>query len=206
MNSLSGLRVRGSCDRLERAWREQGAPIADHLAPGATDLHLDEIEARYGAKLPAELRSWWAWHDGVRRLQPGLRLGPETQVGPGNWEFLSSAEAVEERDRRRAGSESASDADEDWQGGWRVEWLPILTMDAYALFVDCRQVTPSGTTPVRRYDHVPEDVFTPQTASLRQQVEVWTYLLEEHYCVWNHGNQSWDARFAKTPWPLRAML
>ncbi len=204
---FAGL-FRERLQRLEQAWVDQGAPIAEHLAPGATEAHLDEIEHRVGCALVPELRAWWGWHDGVVRRQPGTLLGRETRIGPGGWEFLSSTEAVQERDRRRAdwGVGNAGDSDENWQGQWRTEWLPFLTFDAYALFIDCRQVSPVGTSPVRRYDHTPDDVFTPIAGALYQAVGVWMYLLEERYYEWDPDQQGWVDRYQEIPLPLREMF
>jgi len=66
--------------RLEQLWAQLGAPIADQLAPGLTEAELSARERAAGLSLPAELRIWWGWHDGVRRLQPGTRLGLESLV------------------------------------------------------------------------------------------------------------------------------
>lgn len=191
--------------RLDRAWRDQSAPIGDNVAPGATARQLEVVEARLGYALPPELRAWWSWHDGVLSGQ-ARNGGSQSRIGPGSWHFLSSAEAVSERDDRREQSSAASDADDSWDGGWRREWLPFLTFDAYALFVDCRQVTPAGTAPVRRYSHTPEDVFTPDTGSLYQAVQMWTYLLEERYWYWSREIESWEDRWAEIPWPLRGLV
>jgi cell wall assembly regulator SMI1 len=58
-------------DRLAALWRAQGAPIAQHLAPGLTSAELDGYERSSGLTLPAELRQWWGWHNGVNRAVPG---------------------------------------------------------------------------------------------------------------------------------------
>lgn len=52
-------------DRLDTCWRDQGVPWAASLRPGLTDAALDAIGERIGFELPADLRVWWAWRDGV---------------------------------------------------------------------------------------------------------------------------------------------
>lgn len=191
---------------LEALWRAQAAPIAEHLAAGATAEHFAHIEERLGGPLPPELRTWWAWHDGVQRLQPGLRFGKESIIGPGHWEFLSSTEALAERDERVAWMPTPAKDGPDWDGGWRPEWIPFLTMGGNILFVDYRQVTPHGTAPVRCHAHTPDDVFTPDAGSLEQAVRTWTYLLAEEYYRWDPGTQSWFDRHTDIPMPLRVIL
>lgn len=178
---------------LEQAWREQGAPISRHLAPGASPSQLDETERRLGHPIPPEVRALWSWHDGV--AQPDEHVSWVRTIGPGSWEFLSSAEAVDHRDRRRSQWNGDPDAGDDtnWEGQWRSAWLPLFQMDAYALFVDCRQVVPTGTAPIRYYAHAPEDVFTPLAGSLRQILDVWVFVLEQRYRYWDEGLGSWEA-------------
>ena len=154
-------RLAALLDRLEAAWREQGAPIADHLAPGATEEELSQWEAESGARLPPELRIWWGWHNGAVGQPPGGIPYTRT-IGRGSWEFLSLEDASGHGKRRLSASwRPYGGVPAEWQGEWGHDWLPVVTMDAYCLFVDRSAVTPEGSVPVRMWAQMPDDVFTP---------------------------------------------
>lgn len=83
-------------------------------------------------------------------------------------------EALGERDRWLTinGQEPPSD-DADWDWDWRLNWLPVLMYSGNFLFVDCDSVTPRGTVPLRLWEKVPEDVFTPVAPSFTHAVATW---------------------------------
>jgi cell wall assembly regulator SMI1 len=85
-------------DRIEAAWRAQGAPTADSLAPGLTADELDVYEADLGYPLPAELRRWWGRHDGA----VDGAWSPGSAVGTGTWYLMSLRESLDERAERLA--------------------------------------------------------------------------------------------------------
>jgi cell wall assembly regulator SMI1 len=197
--------------RLEQAWRDQGAPIVDALAPGATADQLDDVEGTLGFALPPEVRAWWGWHDGAVHPNGDGWTGDQTRIGPGFRDSLSSASALRERQARRDSWNSADpDADdgpdEDWDGLWRASWLPLLRADADLIFVDCKQTTPAGTVPIRNHAHVPEDVFTPASGSLFQAIEIWIWLLEERHVAWDHNQQGWEYENVPRPIQLSGLL
>lgn len=185
--------------RLEDVWRANGAPIADHLAPGATPEHLNAIEARIGYPIPYELRVWWEWHDGVQRLQPGTRGGRETEIGPGAWEFLSVEEAVEEWESRTAASAVGNFLPGFWNGQWYRHWLPVVRFHAYTLFVDCLSETRENTVPVRKFEHTPEDPFTPVAGAFTVAVLIWVEQLEQGVYQWSDEHQQWESDYASIP-------
>jgi cell wall assembly regulator SMI1 len=190
--------------RLEAAWSEQGAAITDLLAPGASADEMAAWEDRSGLTLPPELRIWWGWHDGCdwRNPLPGT-LRYDGIIGPAA-DFLSMDEALRARDARLAMNwrePPASDA--DWEGDWRPDWLPVIGREAHVLFVDCSTVTPSGSVPLRRWDHTPEDVFTPAAASFSHAVASWVDMIEQGFFRWSTDDHGWRYRWLDVPEHLR---
>lgn len=184
---------------LELTWQQQGAPIARHLARGATSDELDGVEGTLGHRLPPEVRALWSWHDGVQL--PEERVPWVRTVGPGFWEFLSSQDALALRDWHRSRWSGDPDAGDDfeWQGQWRSAWLPLFQMDAYVLFVDCRQVNPVGTAPIRRHDKMPDDVFTPRAGSLWHLIDGWVFVLQQRHRYWDASEGGWAQDDATLP-------
>lgn len=166
---------------------------------------MRRLEEEAGLVFPPELRAWWGWHNGVVRLQPGTRLGIESRIGAGAWEFLSAEEALESRARQLSINvrQDYPASDEEWQFQWRDSWLPVVTFDADSLFVDCAGVMPPGTVTVRGWDHTPDDVFTPRACSFSSAVAIWVDLLESRYFWWSSEQQGWDDRWQEVPECLR---
>jgi len=164
---------------------------------------LDRWEQENGILLPPELRVWWGWHNGAASEPPGGVPYSRT-VGPGSWEFLSLEDATAARSWRLGMNRRVYSGDpDDWQGDWADAWLPVATSDGYCLFVDCSTVTPTGTVPVRNWDHTPDDVFTPCAVSVSQMVDLWVYVLEEGYSMWSAEIGNWQQRHHDVPEPIR---
>jgi len=67
MQSFDDEQLQKAIDDIVEWWRERGRDeIADDLAPGAPAERLDEVAARLGAPLGAELRALYGRHDGQR--------------------------------------------------------------------------------------------------------------------------------------------
>ena len=179
--------------RLEQLWAQLGAPIADQLAPGLTEAELSARERAAGLSLPAELRIWWGWHDGVRRLQPGTRLGLESLVGVGPWEFLSCVESLDERALM---SRVAGEL-------WQPTWLPVLAFDAHRVFVDCGQ-DQDGRVPVRVWDAQPDDLDRHRLPSFAALVALWVQLLEAGSVAWSDQRPVWPGGRQDLPAELLA--
>ncbi|MEV4118134.1 SMI1/KNR4 family protein [Micromonospora sp. NPDC049645] len=186
--------------RLELQWRRNNAPIAARLAPGHSDDHLAAAFRAADLHLPAEVRRWWGWHDGVRRLEPGTRLGVESQIGPGGWEFLSLTEAMDERSLmlRVCGRAHYPADDRDWDGYWRPSWLPLFALDGNLVFVDLGR-SAQGGSPVHLWSAQPEDVGVARTASLADLLAIWVRLLDERYYWWSTDQGRWVDRRQDVP-------
>jgi cell wall assembly regulator SMI1 len=192
----------GLLDRLEALWRDQGAPIADQLAPGLSHEQLDEYERASGLTFPAEIRRWWGWHDGVRRRLPDMRYESGSLIGVGGWEFLSCAEALAERTLMlevapREGDPAADDDEVDVF--WRPSWLPVSTANTALVFVDCVDAVPT----VRIWHKVPDDVDTARAQSWTGAVAFWVRLLAERYYFWSPEHNRWQDRWDELPPELR---
>jgi hypothetical protein len=175
--------------RLEAAWRAQGAPIADHLAPGLTEA---EINSRIPADLPmpAVARRWWGWHDGTTA---GIWSGNPSAIGIGGWSLMSLAESLNWRAMLTAEIDPPDFPDDpgEWEGQWAPWWLPIVHYDGATLFLDVKTATPDGDTPVHLWGKIPDAIFIVRFPSLGELVARWSSALEEGYFRWSPELADW---------------
>jgi hypothetical protein len=74
-------------DRLSATWRAHGVPVEEALAPGRELTAFTSDDGSRHVDLPAELRTWWSWHDGhVEGTEREWGIGPL-------FEQMSSAES-----------------------------------------------------------------------------------------------------------------
>lgn len=139
----------------------------------------------------------------MRRLEPATRLGVESQVGPGGWEFLTLAESMAERNLMLSlcGRAHYPADDQDWDGYWRPSWLPLFAFDSNLVFVDLDR-SPLGRVPVHLWAAQPEDVGVPRTTSLAELLAIWVRLLDERYYWWSAEQGRWQDRRPDVPPPL----
>jgi hypothetical protein len=150
---------------LERAMREAGAPVADAFRPGASKEMLDLAAAEFGFALPAELRTWWQWHDGVI---DGAEAGVGEPLYPQGPQMLPLDEAVKSyrswRDRvRRAAKAELPFPFDHPDHLFRPTWVPILSEEHPAILVcDASEQELSPVVTIDAMYEGPE----PHTASL----------------------------------------
>ncbi|MDI6105955.1 SMI1/KNR4 family protein [Actinoplanes sp. NEAU-A12] len=176
--------------RLEAVWRAQGAPIADSLAPGLSGDDLAELEAEHGLVVPAELRLWWGWHDGV--VGGGRRGGSLSAIGAGPWHFLSLGEALDVRRFHIALDPSPfPESVDDWNGEWASWWLPVFKAGSACCFADLSTATDSGVS-IHLWAQQPDDPFTPMFASFGEMVEASADGIERGYFTWRRDLREWE--------------
>jgi len=113
----------------------EAAVLADNLAPGATDVELQAIEARFGYPLPPELRALWAMHHGQLAELNGFLTSRD---------LLNETRALDELDTVRPALESLREAD-DWATSGLTreeldsnEWVPFGGRDSDLLIIHAR--------------------------------------------------------------------
>ena len=170
------------CEDLKQRWRDQGAPLVNHLRPGLSDDEMDALTAEVGIRLPAEARVWWAWHDGgENRGQPGDRA---LEMGPGH-SFLSLAEAIH-------GCRMWRRVYEDFDPPiWQPGWLPITSSEREVV-IDCGV---GSDDPIPVYS-VFSQAFTeddpPAAGSMGELVEIWIDAIDSGAWSYDQSAQRWN--------------
>lgn len=108
-------------ERADRWLRANRPGFYAGLKPGVSDAELDAYEARFGLKLPAELRLLWKWKNG----SPD---DPLTKDGSSdallyNHRFISLAESAE----TKAELDGMIGADFESPEWWKRAWVPFTT-------------------------------------------------------------------------------
>jgi hypothetical protein len=128
--------------QMESRWHRQQAPVAATLRPGHPAETLATAFSDLGLDVPAELRTWWTWHDGADDSGPGSTKF----VGLG-WKLLSVADArtVIQEQRARA---TRIDPDHP-ESLWDWAWLPLCADHYGGIAVVDGTRDLDGPTPIR---------------------------------------------------------
>ena len=179
--------------RLEKAWAHLEAPIVPILQRGLSDEQIDDLCAPLGLTVPPELRAWWQWHDGAVVPEGGRWI--QRTIGPGGYEFLPLADALDLYERLRSifpdGAEHV----------WTRTWMPFMARDSETLYVDCAGVTAWGNSPVRQVNKEWEEPEVDRAQSLLHAVETWIWLLESGSYRWT--GEHWESDWTAVPLFLR---
>jgi cell wall assembly regulator SMI1 len=175
--------------RLEAAWRERGALIADHLAPGLTDDEMRRLVEPLGIGLPLEARRWWGWHDGVTTTAARAHY-----IGP-DFGILSLGEAVQLYETIRL----SVDPDEI---SWKPTWMPIVSWSRGDLAIDC---TAADETPVPVHA-VDWEVGVFAAPAMREMVDAWLAVMANGGWRWERSENYWRVDTAKLPTDERLRL
>lgn len=196
-------RLQGLLGELEAQWRRQKAPIAEVLAPGLSPAHAQRMTDEIGLRLPVEIQTWFAWHNGVTVPDRGSP-SPEVDLGRG-WRFLSIQQAVETYRSWLAAAQRAADSSSDLPADhwWPPSWLPLSHLDhGYVLVVDCD--APNGAvTPVRTVAWEDLDFHRIRTPSFTDAVAVWVQLLQRDLWSYNPTTKFWELDFDNTEMWIR---
>jgi cell wall assembly regulator SMI1 len=185
-------------DAFEDALRAAGVALADTLRPPATPETLERLEQSLGFPLPAELRTWWSWHDGAG--ESGERCA-EAELPPNGLRLLSTAESIEVREWfRQLAPQAAEDAppprdDPDYL--FDPRWVPLLGTPRPAVVVaDCS----SGGTNARilYVDWANPEVANPQAESLGHLVAWLTEAWRNNVWVFRY-DWEWETDRERAP-------
>lgn len=184
-------------DRLTATWHAHGVPIEEALAPGIDVTSFTSDDGSLHVELPVELRTWWAWHDGVVEgragswpVVPGLR--PMTVTESRDWWQWSLEHAQKVAADALAGTPNANPA--YW---WRPSWIPLFSDGSGYVVADCDLGGPD-VAPIRRIKWEPDlDVTSrPRTDSFGQLVEWWIEALELGVWAYDRDAEGWSC----APW------
>lgn len=179
-------------DRLSATWHAHGVPVEEALAPGTDVSSFTSDDGRLHVELPAELRTWWAWHDGVDEgwqgswaLAPGLTL-MSAATSRGWWQRSMALAKV------AAANAPAGLPDADPEYWWRQSWVPLASDGTGYIVADCDLGEPD-VAPIRRIKWEPDfDVTSrPRTESFGQLVEWWIEALELGLWAYDRDTKKW---------------
>jgi len=172
--------------RLEALWREQGAPLVEHLRPGLGDVEIERQLRPLGLSLPSEAALWWKWHDGVQGGQPGI-------IGGSYFRFLTLADSVRQYHTSRQVAETAARTDDEVDRLWHRSWFPI-TDTGYGGVIACDCSVPGGAaTPIRSVHWgSKEDSDVPVAESFGQMVAWWIDAIERGAWRYDADLQRWE--------------
>jgi len=173
-------------DALEKRWSGLGlTELLDHLEPGLTETAMDTITAPLGLRLPPELRTWFAWHDGAQRY-------PWT---PANGLWPLAYAVTETRTMREVALSVREDPDVPEDDEWQDSWFAFTGADGRALFVDTAE--PGPASKVYRWDHRRIDDGIPSVGQLALDV---TRIYDSGYATYADGTWNWN----EAHWPADA--
>jgi cell wall assembly regulator SMI1 len=183
-------------DRLSATWRAHGAPGEEALAPGRIVTSFTSDDGNLHVELPAELRTWWAWHDGPVEARAGewiigLSLQQMSSRVSCDWWQWSMARAQDLAADAPAGTPNA---DPDYW--WRPSWIPLASDGSGYIVADCDLGGPD-VAPIRRIEWGPDlDVIArPRTDSFGQLVEWWIEAIELGIWTYDHDRATWRRAF-----------
>lgn len=173
-------RLRQALEGFEARLRSQRAPVAHSLRPGLSQAELASLTRGLPFRLPAELRTWFLWHDGAE----GDYQLPVMDLFP-------LADALAERQYLL---EHPIPADlHESMGFMRPGWLPIGHVATCTFVANC-DVADLGTSSIHALDvwfggpHWDD----PLAGSLLEMVELWNRLLDDGLWRFAAAAGEWD--------------
>jgi cell wall assembly regulator SMI1 len=184
-------------DELEARWRAQSAPIVGQLRSGIDDATMAELAAPLGLTVPAEVRTWYRWHNGATETE----WRKDVEMCGMGWRFFSLERATKEAVRRRAMALKACNQDQEEadQSFWRWAWLPLAdNQHGGVMFVDGRA---SSDPPRTQVIYTEPEIGTdtpPAAPSLGQVVTWWIEAIDTGLYAYDSARDRWyfdvDAR------------
>jgi cell wall assembly regulator SMI1 len=169
-------------------------PVEEGLAPGRVVTSFTSDDGRLHVDLPAELQTWFAWHDGHVKTGREWRAGPlfaqmSAEVSRDWWQ-RSIAMAV-----RSAvdGPEGTPLADPDYW--WHESWVPLASDGSGYIVAACDLGGPDAA-PLLRIEWGPDVDHEPRADSFGQLVEWWIEAIEIGQWIYDHDRDAWT----RTTW------
>lgn len=185
-DGVRALPAKADTARLERALagldtrlHAQQAPAFWQLKAPLSSGEVDVIAADLPFRLPAELRTWFGWHDGADNdsVLPGKQLLP-----------LHLGLLIRERDLAEP---TPPDLVEVW-GEIRPTWFPIATAGTAKIVAECG-VGMDEVSSIHVIDHWSgdhwHDVLSP---SILFMVETWNQFLDDGTWQYDIAKEAWD--------------
>lgn len=165
---------------FEARLQAQQAPVFWQLKPPLSSGEVDAIAADLPFRLPAELRVWFAWHNGA----------DEGNVLPGK-ELFPLHLGLKVREDLLNGPPLDPEAVERW-GGIRPTWLPIGAAGRADIVAECGVGMDEVSSIHAVHFWSPDrwhDVLSP---SILLMVETWNQLLDDGTWRYDHTEDNWD--------------
>jgi cell wall assembly regulator SMI1 len=166
---------------LEARLAVRAPALLERLEPGIAEDEMERLVAPLEITLPAELRRWWGWRNGVSRAA----IKSERERWLGYQEVLVPlAEAVEIRTSWFEFRIKATGYPPDWE----PTWLPI-GQGVSDIVCDCSD---ERIAPVLLLDPMDEDARKPRTRSLGDLVSWWIEAMDIGAWTYVGGREGWE--------------
>lgn len=183
---------------LETQWQRLGLPAATEATRGATDLDLRLAEDVAGLQFPAEVREWFAWHNGS--------VSGEVQAAP-RWWLVSVADAAALYRERRDDLPPEEFLGMDPDRLWPPSYFPLAVSNSSGVLVaDCSGPIdePAPVDVVDPHAERPHWPLSPILPSVTALVEVFVEVLSDGWAaVSESDDRTVSLRFAELPDHLR---
>lgn len=181
--------------RLEEAFRAQGALTLKFASPGLSEDQIATTLAGIGLPAPDEVLTWWGWRngsvrDGSWQHRQGASIGPFLQP--------TLAESIAYRAKQRTQEMELGNSPEQVDLIWHRSWLLLAgRREALAVLVE----EGASTCPVLTAD--PYGTVDSAT-SVTEAVAVWVRALEERWWSWDDSAGLWRYNDEKIPEKINA--
>lgn len=196
---MSASRVVDAVERIKRWMLAHDAPLlVENLADGASADVLDAAEARFGYRMPADLRALWSHHHGQRDELNGFIEFRD---------LLDVELALTERERVDAAHSWMEDADGDFAAAGLTDeerrekrWIPFASRDSDLLVLHAT----SGRVFVCEKDVPPLRLVAPSLTewfeAYARRVEADDYAVEEGFGDYFLAQRDRAAEAAELEW------